>query len=356
MKKCEYNPYREIVQFNNLIVDSSDFLSVGEFSSDTKTPDHEYSFGHGSYVDLKRKQQFVSAQEFDSTLHIYYKNYPLDQRVYLKDYIKKQLIEFGRIWAIEDNKLLWAYAYVTNVSEAYESFKGYLSINVSFFIPEGVWHIADSRRTFIKEYDSCDIFACEDYRDVYEDCDCCVDCRTKSHDNCENCLCDCFEESDAICNQKDFIHRFKNCGKSLKITYDCTQAEKLFGDKSWGQKICKQDICFSTVAGRFYSPTLLDTSGIVMIEGSYNDPIVTINDISITIKGTYDGVLKIDPNGDVWYRSDTCCDFELIDMENVIFKDGKLAFQIHQGMNRLIVENSCCNSACAYVRADNIVY
>lgn len=357
MKKCEYNPYREIVQFNNLIVDSSDFLSVSEFSASTKTSDHDISFGNGSYVDMKREQQFVEAQEFDATIHIAYKEYPILQRKFLKDFIKKELIKFGKIWAIEDDKLLWAYCYMTDFSEAYESFKGFWSVDISCLLPEGIWHIADPKRTFLRDYDSCDILECEDFRDVYEDClDCCVSCNSRKMDDCENCLCDCEEytKEDSLCMKS--INDFKNCGKSMRITYDCLQAERIFGKESWGKKICKPDICKSTIAGRFYSPTILDTKGTITLTGIYKNPTVTINDVKTTIKGDYDGVIKITDKGEYYYQSDPCCEFDLIDLENIQLDSGSLTFPIHHGYNRLIVENSCCTSACAYVRADNITY
>ena len=108
---CEkYNPVRRYVQFNDIVIDSFDMLSSVDYSQNTKTDTEEYSFGHGSYVDFKSPQQFLTEGDLNITMNIDYRKYRREERKYLKDFIKMNLIKPGRLWAIEDNKILWTYA------------------------------------------------------------------------------------------------------------------------------------------------------------------------------------------------------------------------------------------------------
>ena len=86
---CEnYIPIRRYVQFNDLVIDSADMLSSASYKQNSKTESEEYSYGHGSYVNFKSPQQFLTEGDLSLTISIDYRKYRREERKYLKDFIK----------------------------------------------------------------------------------------------------------------------------------------------------------------------------------------------------------------------------------------------------------------------------
>lgn len=356
---CEkYNPVRRYVQFNDIVIDSFDMLSSVDYSQNTKTDTEEYSFGHGSYVDFKSPQQFLTEGDLNITMNIDYRKYRREERKYLKDFIKMNLIKPGRLWAIEDNKILWAYAYVSEVSEPFSEFKGNLSYDITFKIYEGVWHITDPMKTYLVPYSTCDFMECYDFREIEPCQDCCISCK-KITDDCQSCLCHCedLEKENSLCVVgKKVVDDFMNCGESYLLVYDCNRAYEFFQEKTYGHKICKNDVCLTTIAGQFYSSTILDTSNVdIRLEGKFQSPIIEINGNKIQLMGDYEGIILIGKDGSLKYSKGACCPFEDIDLDNLVIIDD-FEFQVHHGMNSVIVTNSCCEMACIYIYVDEITY
>lgn len=358
MMKCrENNPVRQYLQFNDIVISSAEELTSASLQWDTKFDTQEYTFGHGSYLPLKDDQLFLTEQDLSLSLNIDYRFFPRESKPFINDFLTMNLIKPGKIWAIQDGMLIWAYAVVKSGGEEYDKFIGYLSKDVDFILPEGYWHIAKKRRTFLLPYDSCNVLDCYDFRDVDDCLSCCVTCSTKSDNPCGSCFCDCGDavEENSLCGMRpEDLDAFMDCGKSYKIIYDCRAGRKIFGEKDWGAKISKEYIDSSVIAGRFYSRTVLNTDGVdIVLQGTWQDPKITINDISITVKGDYDGWLKLRPDGTVYYTEDLCCDFEPLDMDKVIYHQKKY-FRVHFGENRVIVENSCCGDGSIYIDVDEI--
>ena len=357
---CEnYIPIRRYVQFNDLVIDSADMLSSASYKQNSKTESEEYSYGHGSYVNFKSPQQFLTEGDLSLTISVDYRKYRREERKFLKDFIKLNLIKPGRIWAIEDNKILWAYAYVTDFSEEYEKYKGHLSVDIDLKLFEGVWHITDPRRTYLIPYSTCDFLECYDFRDI-EDCqDCCVACKKPMEEDCASCLCHCgdlVKENSLCVLSKKIIDDFMRCGESFLLVYDCKRSEDFFGKDSYGKRIFKSDVCKSTIAGQFYSGTILDTTDVdIRLEGSFTDPIIEINRNKIQLLGDYNGIITIDRTGTVMYSKGECCPFEEVDLNNVNILDD-FQFTVHHGMNSAIVKNSCCQMASIYIYVDEITY
>lgn len=357
MKCRENNPVRQYLQYNDIVIASAEELTSASLQWDTKIDTQEYSFGHGSYLPLKEDQLFLTEQELSLSLNIDYRLFPRDNRRFINDFLNLNLIKPGKIWAIQDGVLLWAYAYLKSGGEEYDKYIGFLSKDVEFILPEGYWHIAKKQRTFLLPYDSCDVVECYDFRDVDDCLSCCVTCSAGPENTCTTCFCDCGDavEENSLCGMsQEESDNFAQCGKSYKIIYDCRAGRKIFGEKDWGIKISKDYIDSAVIAGRVYSNTILNTDGVdVVLQGTFQDPKITINDISITIKGDYDGWIKIRSDGSAYYTEDLCCEFEPIDMDKIIYHQKKY-FRVHHGENRIIVENSCCGDASIYIDIDEI--
>lgn len=357
---CEnYNPTRRYVQFNDLVIDSFDMISSAEYKQSTKTETQEYSFGHGSYVNFKAPQQFLTEGDLSMTIRIDYRKYRKEERKYVKDFIKMNLIKPGRLWAIEDNKIIWSYAYVTDFSEEYDEFKGNISIDVDFVVYEGLWHITDPKKTYLVPYSACDFIECYDFKEI-ECAECCVPCKEKPmEEECASCLCHCddlLKENSLCVIGKSVLDEFMSCGESFLLVYDCNRAYEFFEDDSYGYKLCKKDICNGTIAGRFYSGTVIDTNNVnIRLEGKFQDPIISINGNRIQLSGEYDGTLLIGADGSFQYSQGDCCPFEDIDLDNVVILDD-FQFTVHHGNNSVIVRNSCCTMACIYIDVDEITF
>lgn len=347
------NPYKRYVQFNDLVIDSADMLTSASYKQDTKTETEEYSFGHGSYYRLPRPQQFLTEAELSITLHIDYRRVPKESRRFLKSFINLQLLKGGRIWAIQDDQLIWAYAFVTSFGEEYTHYKGFYSVDVDFILPEGIWHIADRQSTYLVPYDSCNFLDEYDFRDIPCEDSCCSSCGSENP-NDDMCWDVCLEKENSLCElygQPNIYDLFQNCGISQRIVYDCESARRFF-DGNLGVKLSKEDVCKSVIAGRIYSNTIIDTDNVeITLTGHWQNPTIQINGTSMTIYGEYDGTLKIHADGTVEYADKDCCKFEAVDFDNIAYSD--YSFVIHHGENRVIVDGGCgCSAGSIYIKAD----
>ena len=353
------NPYKRYVQFNDLVIDSADMLTSASYKQDTKTETEEYSYGHGSYYRLPRPMQFLTEAELSITLHIDYRRVPREQRKFLKSFINMQLLKGGKIWAIQDNQLLWANAFVSSFGEEYTHYKGFYSVDVDFVLPDGIWHIADRQSTYLVPYDSCNFLDEYDFREQENCADCgCNNCGIAEPNN-DMCWDACLEKENSLCsiygNNGNGIENiytiFQNCGISYKIVYDCESAKRLFNG-NLGVKLSKEDVCKSVIAGRVYSRTILDSDNVeITLTGHWQNPTIQINDTTMTIDGEYDGTLKIHADGTVEYADKDCCKYEYVDLDNVHMDD--YSFTIHHGENKVIVDGGCsCSSGSIYIKAE----
>lgn len=361
MSCVTYNPIRTYVQYNDLVFSSADTIESASYRVSTKGDSHEYSFGHGSYDPEKAEYLFMTEGSLSLTINMNYRLFRKEDRKHIGDYMKLNLVKSGRIWAIQDDKLLWAYARPTEFSEVYEYFKDHYSMDVDFRLREGYWHIADLKNVFLVPYDNCNFTDDYDFREINECEDCCTSCPKDHEERCASCLDDCGNlcEQDSACSMsKEELNNFLKCGKSYKIVYNCNRANQLFGEKTLGTKICKKDICESVIAGKFYSDSVLPTTLVtVTLTGKWQDPIININGTKKMIKGDYDGRLTMYPNGDVTYLEgeDECCPEIELDLDDIVLLND-FSFTVHQGMNRITVEGGCCEMACAYINVDSLTF
>ena len=362
MMDCEYNPIRQYIQFNDLVF-TADTITSAEYKVSSKVTTHPYSFKHGSYAPFKSEQLLLEEGTLGLTIHIDYRKYRKEDRKYLKDFIRLNIFKAGRIWAIEDNKILWAYAYVTDYSDTYSKYKGYISIDLDFNLYEGYWHIADMKKIFLVPFNTCDALEGYDFKDELLECvDCCAKCGDKDPDNyCEECTAHCedlTEENNACVVGENVMKEFLECTESYKIVYDCKLANKIFGDKMNGKKLCKKDYCDTAIAGKIYYPSVLSSEFVdITLTGKWQNPTIDINGDKLTILGDYDGTLKVGQDGSVTYQGwdEKCCPVQDIDFNDTEWDSEQgYGFLIHQGKNRIVVRGSCCEMGCIYVNVDSI--
>lgn len=366
--ECDsFFPVRKYVQLNDLVIDNYDMLKTADLSGGFKYHSTEYSFGHGSYTNFRSEQAFSKEQQVSLTLKLDYRKLSREQRTHYLDWLHYNITRHGKIWAIEGDTLLWAYCYVDDFSKPYLYEKYKCEIDVDLVLWEGIWHKADGRRTFLKPYAACDFLECLNLKAIDECTGCldadCLSCLGKQdHEDCESCYCHeaYFTKEHALCSLKKEIANvfYKQCGDSYQILTNCSVGNKLWGEESMlGTKICKKESCKPLIAGRFYSNTVLSTGNVtITIIGVINNPIITINDNTMEIDGSFDGILTLTPSGEVYFAEDFKCKPKLLPVETVKIPHGNtFGFTIHQGENRIIIDTQdCCKMTCVYLDFERI--
>ena len=316
----------------------------------------EYSYGHGSYRPYNRKYLFVAEASISMTITLKLRKIPCDQREFYVRMVKEELAKPGKLWAIENGTLLWADAVVENISPNFSRSKDKLEYNISFIIPGGVWTKADKRKTVLIPYDPCTLMDCKGYKKL-NDCECC-NCDHTVDIDC-SCCCAGITENMALCHHEGDIADYYSCYTPYRVVYDCETAQRFAKNKYLGQRLCVSDICGDgVIAGRIYSETEIPTDDVtVILSGKMKNPWITINDNTNIIDGEYDGDLIIHPNGDVYYKTNDCCEGELLDPTVWSVPAGnEYGWTIEPGYNSVIVHlNECCVGAtCIYLQHEAI--
>ena len=354
---------KQFLQFNDLVFEGLNLVSSSGMNYSTKTTSEEYTFKHGSYVAHKKDYVLFKEQRVSLTLYFSVKPLPCDMRPFYRSFIIEQITKPGKLWAVQNNRLIWAYAYVTSIGESDDP--SFFVFDVDFALPEGVWHKADYTKTFLLPHNICTYLDCYEYKAI-DPCgnkgseNCCVSCvKTYDANECSCCDCNLLTKDMSLCYYKDRIGELfnSNCLSDYMIKYDCVKGQEFFGDMYLGERICIKDDCSSIIAGQFYSDTDIPTQGVtVVLSGTFHNPHVTINDNTNVILGDYDGALIIQPTGDVYFQQNTCCISEALDPSIWVKPDGmNYGWTVYPRNNRIIVNpNTCCSGQCVYVQTDAI--
>lgn len=353
---------RRYLQYNELVFAEVVSTEYGEYDASWKTYDTDYGFSHGSYAPQKRLGGILRSGSVDLTLTFDLKKLPCEQRPFFIRFAKSQLTTQGKLWAIEDNTLIWAYAYITSYSSSVDVRKDTFEVDVSFDIPEGYWHKADKQKTFIVPWDVCDFMECLNYKDIHpckatnEDC---CNCSKKTPvvlEDCD-CCCDMPDKEQALCYFTDYQAFYDKCGVPFKIVYDCNAAEKYFSnflsDERMGQKFC--GTCGQMAVGILYSDTDIPTEDVtITLHGQMVDPYIEINGNGNIIKGEYNGVLEIHPDGSVYSYTDGCGSCDPLPTSVWVVPEGmNYGWTVKQGNNRVIIDAGCC-TYCAYISVGSL--
>ena len=294
---------RHYVQFNELVFDSSEMVSESDSSTSFKSNTHDYTFRHGSYAPMKHKSVQAESGSVSLTLTLRMKHLPCEVRKFYPQFAVTQLTTAGKLWAVQYNTLVWAFAILTDYTMVEDARRDELKIDVDFALPEGVWHKADKQRTFLTPYDRCEFMNCYGYHDVVYCHSACCQCATPKKHDC--CCCETDKEM-ALCYHKDLSPFYDECETSWKIVYNCLAAERYFGGfdgKDYiGQKVCSD--C-GDIYGLLYSDTEIPTDNVkITLHGAVKDVEIGINGNINKIKGTYNGILAIYPDGSVYFTED----------------------------------------------------
>lgn len=343
--------YRHYLQFNDLVFDEYDMITESDHSVSFKEFNQEYSFRHGDYSPTKGMMLLASGS-VSMTLQLRMKKLPCDARPYYRRFVIGELTKPGRLWAVQDDTLVWAWAKIQNYAESVIG--TFIEVDVSFSIPEGVWHKASHLRTFLVPYDKCSFMDCYNFRDINE-CDCC--CDTPDTEK-TLCCCDEIQKDMALCYHIKDIRHFYDCESKWRIVYDCDKADMYFGDPRLdphiGYKIC--DCCSSgIIAGILYSDTDIPTDGVrIVIKGHLKNPMIEINGNANIIIGEYDGYLIINPDGTAYATTDPTCEAEPLDVSAWQVPYGHdYRWTVHQGDNSVVISTgSCAGASCAWIEVD----
>ena len=332
---------KQIIQYNGLVF--SGFATVFEQDDEEtsfKVEETEYTYGNGSYVAFKQRHPFVSAKNVGITIKLSTKRVQSSYKKYLKEFAKTELSRQGKLWAIDNGTLIWAYAYATSLSDAVEVGEDEIQISADFSLYEGVWHKANIYTTFIYSFDMCDFLSRYKFREPQTFCK----IKPKYIDTDECCYNTTIRS--ALCN-KDITKE-----KDFRISEDHALANELFG-RVRGEAICSED-CGGIIARTFFCNTEVPTDDVkITIMGELSDPEVEINGNVNMYEGEYTN-LVIYPNGEAKYLGDTsdCA----IDPDNIVIGDNNtLGFTLQPRENHIVVRTGTDCKACVYIDVNGLV-
>lgn len=360
---------KHYVQFENLVFDEIGMVSEDTTTTRFKRFSSDFSFLHGSYSPHKRSYSLLAAGSVSMTIKLKMKKLPCDVRPFYPMFAKAELIKpVGRLWAVQNNALMWAWAEPSSYRESVDNLTDALEFDINFELPEGVWHKADKLRTFLVPYDPCMFLDCYDFQELNP-------CEDVLHGDCCNCsakkpveLCDCCDgngcdvvgEENALCYFTD-LSDLADCDPvGYKIVVDCEAAERFFSDPLkkvyLGQKFCSE--CGSLITGRLYSDTDIPTSNIkITLRGKMHNPYIEINGNGNIIEGDYEGALEINPDGSVYNYKEDCGPCDPLPATRWVIPNGMhYGWEVHQGYNKLLIDPGACCTVCAYVEIGALTY
>lgn len=362
--------YRKLLQFNDLVIDNHSMLLEEDISLSFKGNNTEIVHSNGDYRPFTRDYNFTSSQTVSCTLTFNLKKMLCEDRENYIKFATNQLVKKGILWSIKNNRIQWARAVCDNYGESVDRLRDKLIINVDFNLYEGVWHYADEYSTFLKPYEACNVLDCVDYPTKLScvTCSSCSDlhsCYTIQNDLCDCCRCETVTKEQSLCYMRDSLQNFyKNCGDTYKIVYDRQRGEEFFGNKFLGQKFCSKDSCTETIGCNVYNEGELPTdSYTIILEGELNRPSIEVNGNINHIDGVYNGVLIINSDGSVYYKTDCCT--TLLPMKRwqvpkVYNDNGDITSRMSRGFefqpkdNQVIIRTGVGGDVCAYFYLDSI--
>lgn len=360
---------RQIVQYNDLVFDASDIISTSGYTSSFKGFDSEYGFTHGSYSPHKTDYVLSAATTLSFTATFHLRRLPCEVRPFFKQFVITQLTKYGKVWAVENGTLEWAFAELRGKNEVYTRRKDVLMYDIDLFLPEGVWHKADKLKTFLVPYDPCTFMDCYDYHEI-DPChigDCCH-CGADTPAYCHCCECGEITEDMALCFQaergccKNGLENFYSCDVNYRIVYNCAKAYRLFDDLGTvyvGQRFCTDTVAVNEeipmlqgcgpIVGVLYSDTEIPTTGVkIRLHGDFTNPSIDINGNVNYIEGTYTDLI-INEDGSIYEGED--CNTTVLVSKLIVPTGMEPGWTIYPGKNRLIIDG-VCGAACAYIEVD----
>ncbi|MFV0409639.1 MAG: hypothetical protein ACK5LJ_08080 [Paracoccus sp. (in: a-proteobacteria)] len=314
-----YKAYPRIyLQFNDLVFSGVESVESADLSGDYRVTTDDYAVRNGAYYggSYTTGHLLSGAQDLGLELTLPFVGLTRLQVLDYHDWIVTNLSKAGKIWAIDTGGILiWAYAIPTHPPfDDYATSKGTtLKTTMDFVLPEGIWHKADTHNVFLEPYDLCD------FKNQSNCCD--RDCTLKApcvnggcmDNSCMSCcgVSECMNWCKTCWNPYD-----DGCSFPYHIIYDCTAGNEFYGSRTWGTELLGDENCLS---GEFCSNTLTASPVQVTLLGHYLNPVITVNDITIRIKGEFDGRLVVTTEGKVlYYEGEPCGDTCEDELDNLM--------------------------------------
>ncbi|WP_430598262.1 hypothetical protein [Enterococcus sp. AZ177] len=274
---------KKIVQFNELVFNHTvDIQTQPEIVTDFRISKSSFINNHGDYSPERTSGRKINSKTFSMNIIIDKSKFNCEDRELVEQFVQSNLYKIGRLWAIQGDSLLWAIAKAESVSEGLEEKRGRLSYTVTFYLPQGVWYIADPTATYLEEYHQCDVLECFE---------------VLQRPLCECCWCNvalapikmCFKcAGERLCEipRNDLVNQIGNCGNNKKINYSCDcQEPNILTYSEYGAK---------TALAEFQAMTFYETDDVVIeICGSFTNLTIEFNGEKSIIEGSYSGETTI---------------------------------------------------------------
>lgn len=270
---------KRLVQFNELVFNHTAYIDEKpEIQTEFKNSIISFANAHGDYSPERCASRKVMSKRFDVTFLVDKTRFPCEQREVIEQFVQDNLYKVGRLWAVQGDNLLWALAKVLSISEGYEEKRKLLSYNATFYLPEGIWHLADETSTYINDYHQCDITQCYEYLER-ELCSCCL-CNVALAPVrfCPPC------DGEALCEipKNKLSEVIGNCGNDKKISYSCCNQK--------GTALTYSKYGETTALLQFDGKTLYETEDVVLeVCGTFTNLGINWNGRQSIIEGTYTG-------------------------------------------------------------------
>ncbi|EOH86693.1 hypothetical protein [Enterococcus pallens] len=270
---------KKLVQFNELVFNHTAYIDQQPDNlTEFKNSKNAFANSHGDYSPERCGPRKVNSKQFDVTVMVDKNKFPCEDREVIEQFVLDNFFSVGRLWAVQGDFLLWSLAKVLSISEGFDEKRGYLSFTVTFYLPEGIWHIADDTATYFDDYYQCDVTDC--YAALERElCDCCV-CNIKLAPikRCPPC------HGDRLCDipKGELSEVIGNCGNNKKISYSCCDQTATAETKS--------EYGSNTAFLQFEGKTLYETEDVVLeICGKFTDLGINWNGQQSIIEGAYIG-------------------------------------------------------------------
>lgn len=364
MKKCDglFKTQKKYLQFNDLNFQNNNEVSSASLSGGFKGETTEFSYGNGSYISFKNDELYTKEQKLSLTLTIDFSKftYLTNQEKHYIDWLYMNIKKSGKIWAVQGDTLLWAWAYVREWTEPYEVNRETFEIDLDITLWEGFWHRANIYTTFAVESLDCEFTSCVEFLDpcsnLNKPCDWCSN--EKKEERCQSYLCcNHLAKNDGICSIDKKLF-YEECKNAYQIIEDCDAGKKLYGDLTREIKLCKECEDDSFISGRFYSHSVIKTEKYELsIVGPAKNPSIEINGNIMTIEGDYPYGMILDQSGEIIKVIDECGKTESVSPDKLKIEEcHTFGFDIIHGWNSISVENeACCGADCMYIKTDDIV-
>lgn len=285
---------KRYVQYNDLPFDNYEMLrSWDDTVISFKQESSSYTFKHGSYVAFKSESMLVDKGNVSMTILLEMQRLPCNKRTYYRKYVLNEFSKPGKLWAVQNGELVWAWAYPDNVSEATSvSVANAILLDIDLVLYEGVWHKANAFTTFLEPYDLCDELEykpatsqCEEYNKKTTTCETVIrhtDCGDVEEVVCNSCCKDCapkLESTDGWCGWKEETKEEPcpcGCHTHTVVVSRTCECQGSIGNKPtmWedtcdcdcGKKDSWKSICEVDLMSIFYSASGCSTTGYKIVE------------------------------------------------------------------------------------------